>query len=79
MSSVGDNTQTIAEAPLTVEGSSSNRQLHVAGASPGKKVDTRSDIFSFGCVVRDGQRVRAFGGDNALSTLSRFCAMKRSR
>src|SRR6266404_6111498 len=72
MSQVGDNTQTIADAPLTVEGSIIGTVSYMSPEqAQGKKVDTRSDIFSFGVVLYEMvSGVRAFGGDNALSTLS---------
>ena len=71
-SSIGDNTQTIAEAPLTVEGSIIGTVSYMSPEqAQGRKVDTRSDIFSFGVVFYEMLTgARAFSGDSALSTLS---------
>ena len=68
----GDATQTIAEAPLTVEGSIIGTVSYMSPEqAQGKKVDTRSDIFSFGVVLYEMVTgSRAFAGDNALSTFS---------
>ncbi|HLY04776.1 MAG TPA: protein kinase [Rhizomicrobium sp.] len=65
-------TQTLASAPLTVEGSIIGTVSYMSPEqAQGRKVDTRSDIFSFGVVLYEmvtGRR--AFAGENAISTLS---------
>ena len=71
--SLDDKTQTIAHvAPLTIEGSILGTVSYMSPEqAQGRKVDTRSDIFSFGAVVYEmltGRR--AFEGDSSLSTLS---------
>ena len=36
---------------LTSPGHARHRRLHVAGASAGKELDARTDLFSFGAVL----------------------------
>ena len=67
-----DTTRTIAEAPLTVEGSIIGTVSYMSPEqAQGKRVDSRSDIFSFAVVLYEMVTgTRAFSGDSALSTLS---------
>ncbi|HSP67688.1 MAG TPA: serine/threonine-protein kinase [Bryobacteraceae bacterium] len=71
-SSGDDATRTIAEAPLTVEGSIIGTVSYMSPEqAQGRKVDSRSDIFSFAVVLYEMVTgTRAFAGDSALSTLS---------
>jgi hypothetical protein len=73
MTQIGtDQTQTLGQAPLTVEGSIIGTVSYMSPEQAmGKKIDTRSDIFSFGLVLYEMVTgMRAFGGENAVSTLS---------
>jgi serine/threonine protein kinase len=67
-----DRTRTIANAPMTVEGSILGTVSYMSPEqAQGKKVDQRSDIFSFGAVLYEmATGVRAFEGESSLSTLS---------
>jgi len=67
-----DATRTIAQAPLTVEGSIIGTVSYMSPEqAQGKRVDVRSDIFSFAVVLYEMVTgARAFSGESALSTLS---------
>ncbi|MGB7759976.1 MAG: serine/threonine-protein kinase, partial [Bryobacteraceae bacterium] len=67
-----DETRTLADAPLTIEGRIMGTVSYMSPEqAQGKPVDARSDIFAFGAMLHEmvtGER--AFGGDSAISTLT---------
>jgi serine/threonine protein kinase len=67
-----EDTQTIGAAPMTVEGSILGTVSYMSPEqAQGKKVDARSDIFSFGALAYEMVTGRkAFGGDSAITTLT---------
>ena len=70
--SLTEATQTIASGPVTMEGSILGTVAYMSPEqAQGKRVDARSDIFSFGALLYEmvtGHK--AFTGDSALTTLT---------
>ena len=69
---VSEDAETVANAPLTVEGSILGTVSYMSPEqAEGRRVDARSDIFSFGILLYEMVAgVRPFSGESAVSTLS---------
>lgn len=67
-----ESTRTVADRPESQEGAIAGTPSYMSPEqAEGRKIDARSDIFSFGALLYEmvtGQR--AFRGDNAMSTIS---------
>jgi serine/threonine protein kinase len=71
-SQVSDDEQTVATAPLTTEGTILGTVSYMSPEqAQGRRVDARSDIFSFGVLLYEmSTGIRPFAGESPISILS---------